>query len=100
MLLTRMEQDQEITTIAKPSLKEVLSQEKGEMDERLARELGAQVGADFSVLGSLTKIGSGASLDAIIIDTQGKKTTYIFSFSVNLWRALLPRLASWHGTLT
>lgn len=79
MLLTRMEQDQEITTIAKPSLKEVLSQEKGEMDERLARELGAQVGADFSVLGSLTKIGSGASLDAIIIDTQGTKdNTHVF----------------------
>ncbi|MBW2182483.1 MAG: outer membrane protein assembly factor BamA [Deltaproteobacteria bacterium] len=79
MLLTRMEQDQEITTIAKPSLKEVLSQEKGEMDERLARELGAQVGADFSVLGSLTKIGSGASLDAIIIDTRGEKdNTHVF----------------------
>ncbi|MBW1838796.1 MAG: outer membrane protein assembly factor BamA [Deltaproteobacteria bacterium] len=73
MLLTRMERDQEITTIAKPSLKEVLSQEKGELDERLARELGVQVGADFSVLGSLTKIGSGASLDAIIIDTQGER---------------------------
>lgn len=73
MLLTRMEQDQEITTIDKPSLKEVLSQGKGELDERLARELGVKVGADFAVLGSLTKIGSGASLDAILIDTQGEK---------------------------
>ena len=73
MLLTRMEQDKEITTIDKPSLKEVLSQGRGELDERLARELGVQVGADFAVLGSLTKIGDGASLDATILDTQGEK---------------------------
>jgi len=73
MLLTRMEQDREIITIEKPSLKEVLSQRGGELDERLARELGMQVGADFAVVGSLTKIGDGASLDAIILDTQGEK---------------------------
>lgn len=73
MLLTRMEQDKGITTIDKPSLKEVLSKEKGELDERLARALAMQVGADFAVLGSLTKIGGRASLDAIILDTQGEK---------------------------
>jgi len=79
MLLTRMEQDKEITTVDKPLLKEVLSQEKGKLDERLARELGAQVGADFAVLGSLSKIGNGASLDATIINTQGvKDNRYVF----------------------
>lgn len=79
MLLTRMEQDKEITTIDKPVIKEVLAQRKGELDEHLARELGVQVGADFAILGSLTKIGSGASLDAIIIDIQGEKDNrYVF----------------------
>jgi outer membrane protein insertion porin family len=74
MLLTRMDQDKEITTIDKPAIKEVLSQNKGELDEHLARELGIEVGADFAVIGSLTKIGSVASLDAIILDTQGEKS--------------------------
>jgi len=74
MLLTRMEQNKEITTIDKPSLREVLPQGEGELDERLARELGIKTGADFAVLGSLTKIGSIASLDAIILDTQGEKS--------------------------
>ncbi len=73
MLLTRMEQDKEITTIDKPVIKGVLSQREGELDEHLARELGMQMGADFAVLGSFTKIGSGASLDAIILDAQGEK---------------------------
>ena len=73
MLLTRMDQDKEIITINKAAIKEVLSQSKDELDEPLARELGIELGADFAILGSLTKIGSGASLDAIIIDTQGEK---------------------------
>ena len=73
MLLTRMEQDKEIQTIDKPLLKEMLSQRKGEVDERAARELGAELGADFAVVGSLTKIGSSASLDAVIVDTLGEK---------------------------
>lgn len=73
MLLTRMEQDKEITTIDKPVIKGALSQREGELDEHLARELGMQMGADFAVLGSFTKIGSGASLDAIILDAQGEK---------------------------
>ncbi|MBE9541892.1 MAG: hypothetical protein IMF01_06200, partial [Proteobacteria bacterium] len=71
MLLTRMDQDKEIITINNPAIKEALSQSKGELDEHLARELGIKVGADFAILGSLTKIGRSASLDAIILDTRG-----------------------------
>lgn len=73
MLLTRMEQDKEIITIDKPVIMGALSQREGELDEHLARELGMQMGADFAVLGSFTKIGSGASLDAVILDAQGEK---------------------------
>ena len=74
MLLTRMDQDKDITTINNPAIKEALSQNKGRLDEHLARELGIKVGADFAILGSLTKIGRGASLDAIILDTRGEKS--------------------------
>jgi len=74
MLLTRMDQDKEIITINNPAIKEALSQSKGRLDEHLARELGIKVGADFAILGSLTKIGRSASLDAIILDTRGEKS--------------------------
>jgi outer membrane protein insertion porin family len=73
MLATRMEQDEEIITIDKHVIKEVLPKVTGKLDERLARSLGVEVGADFAVIGSFTKIGSGASIDAIILDTTGEQ---------------------------
>ena len=73
MLATRMEQDKEITTIDKHVIKSVLPAGKAKLDERLARSLGGQVGADFAIMGSFTKIGNGASIDTIILDTTGKR---------------------------
>lgn len=73
MLATRMEQDQEIVTIARNVMKDVLPKGRGRLDERLARRLGVQTGADFVVMGSFTKIGNGASIDALILDTAGEQ---------------------------
>ncbi len=73
MLATRMEQDKEITTIDKHVIKSVLPAGKAKLDERLARSLGGQVGADYAIMGSFTKIGNGASIDTIILDTTGKR---------------------------
>lgn len=79
MLLTRMDQDNEISTIHHSAMKEVLSKSQGELDEHQARELGKELGADFAILGSLTKIGRRASLDAIILDTRGERcNTHVF----------------------
>ncbi len=72
MLVTRMEQDKEITTIDMPVIQGLLKG-IGKLDERSVRKLAAQAGADFAVLGSFTKVGNAVSIDATILDTAGQK---------------------------
>jgi TolB-like protein len=43
------------------------------LDESAAQNIGAKVGADFVVLGSLTKVGDYISLDARLINIAGEK---------------------------
>ncbi len=73
MLLTRMDEGPDIATVNKHTLKKVLPPERGALDERLVRELAGAVGADYAVTGSFTKIGTGSSIDAVIIDTSRRK---------------------------
>ncbi len=73
MLLTRMEEMADIATIDKHTLRKVLPAEGVALDERLARELARSVGADYAVTGSISKIGAGVSIDALILDTSGRK---------------------------
>jgi outer membrane protein insertion porin family len=44
-----------------------------EMDENYAREVGRKMGADYVVLGSMTKVGETISLDAKLVDPRSKK---------------------------
>jgi outer membrane protein insertion porin family len=76
MLSTRLGEKGEISTIQKPALLKVLSQQSWEhLDEEKAVRIGKDLGADFIVTGSLTQIGRTASLDISVIDTGGTKTT-------------------------
>jgi TolB-like protein len=43
------------------------------LDETVAREIGLKAGADYVVLGSLTKVGDYVSLDARLISVSGDK---------------------------
>ncbi len=79
MLVTRMEQDQDISTIDTLTMKELLQGMPGRIDERQAREIAAQAGADCAVMGSFTKIGSAASIDArILYISQDKEDEHVF----------------------
>jgi outer membrane protein insertion porin family len=44
-----------------------------EMDENYAREVGRKMGADYVVIGSMTKVGETISLDARLVDVRSKK---------------------------
>jgi len=44
-----------------------------EMDENYAREVGRKMGADYVVIGSMTKVGETISLDARLVDPRSKK---------------------------
>ena len=71
MLATRLESRGDISTVEKPQLLQHTARlgEK-KFDEAAARRIGAELGAEFVILGSLSKIGSQVSIDATLLGTR------------------------------
>src|SRR4030042_449478 len=66
----------EIETVEKPLVQRFLSDLKGtEIRDQAARWLGARVGADYAVYGSITKAGDYISLDAKVVNVAGPRPT-------------------------
>jgi TolB-like protein len=66
----------EIETVEKPLVMRFLSDLRGtEISDQEARWLGARVGADYVVYGSITKAGEYISLDAKIVNVAGTRPT-------------------------
>ena len=93
MLLSRMEEDKEIATVDKHTLRNLLPEDKGLLDESLAREVAGRVGADYAIMGSLTKIGSRASIDALIIHISGQKENQHVYVQCETMESVAPRIA-------
>jgi TolB-like protein len=66
----------EIETVEKPLVVRFLSDLRGaEISDQEARWLGARVGADYVVYGSITKAGEYISLDAKVVSVAGTRPT-------------------------
>jgi TolB-like protein len=66
----------EIETVEKPLVQRFFSDLRGaEISDQEARWLGARVGADYTVYGSITKAGEYISLDAKIVNVAGTRPT-------------------------
>jgi hypothetical protein len=73
MLSSRVELSGRVAVLEKGAVKKALGQSSGEMDTQSARKLGQELGADFVVFGSLTKLGDSASLDLKVVEVKGEK---------------------------
>ena len=73
MLSSRVELSGRVVVLEKGVVKKALDQVSGEMDSETARKLGQELGADFVVFGSLTKLGDSASLDLKVVEVKGEK---------------------------
>jgi hypothetical protein len=73
MLSSRVELNGRVAVLEKGRVKKALAQFPGEMDNETARKLGQELGVDFIVYGSLTKLGDSASLDLKVLEVQGEK---------------------------
>jgi outer membrane protein insertion porin family len=83
MLSTRLEREKDIATVDKFSIQKVISSLKAEeIDESAAKALGVELGVDFVILGSFTKVGAAISLDTAIIDVKGERPIYRISKTV------------------
>jgi TolB-like protein len=74
MLSSRVELGGRVAVLEKGDVKKAFAQVSGEMDSQSARKLGQELGADFVVFGSLTKLGDSASLDLKVVEVKGEKT--------------------------
>ena len=72
---------------------------KGAFNEGVARDLGAQMGVDYVLFGSLTHYGESISLDAAMVDVSGKKDTVAFFEQSNTMGDVIPLVNSFAGDI-
>lgn len=72
---------------------------KGNINESLARQLGAQMGVDYILFGSLTHFGDSISLDASMVDVSGQKDTLSFFEQSNTMSDVIPLVNSFAGDI-
>ncbi|MCG8552041.1 MAG: FG-GAP-like repeat-containing protein [Desulfobacterales bacterium] len=72
---------------------------KGSLNEGAARELGARMGVDYILFGSLTHYGESLSLDAAMVDVTGKKKTLAFFEQSNAMGDVIPLVNSFAGDI-
>ena len=75
ILSSRIGAEGRIVTIDRTAVERALYEERPvRLDEEAAKKIGTRVGADYIVLGSLTKIGNYISLDARMISISEEKS--------------------------
>ena len=72
---------------------------KGSFNEGSARDLGAQMGVDYILFGSLTHYGESISLDASMVDVSGQKDTLAFFEQSNSMGDVIPLVNSFAGDI-
>ena len=72
---------------------------KGSLNEGTARNLGAVMGVDYILFGSLTHFGESLSLDASMVDVTGKKETLAFFEQSNAMGDVIPLVNSFAGDI-
>ncbi len=80
MLYSRLSDPGKVDVLDREAVDQYLesSATKGSLNESQARIIGANMGADYIIFGSLTYLGEGASLDASMVDITGKGITLFF----------------------
>ena len=74
ILISRITVEGRIVVIERSIVERALYEERPmRLDEEAAKKIGTRVGADYIVLGSLTKIGNYISLDARLISITEEK---------------------------
>ncbi|HUT83679.1 MAG TPA: FG-GAP-like repeat-containing protein [Thermodesulfobacteriota bacterium] len=82
MLSTRLTQGADITTVESLVVKKAAEGITGELNEVIARRVGSDLGADYVVFGSVTKVMESLSLDGKVLKVQGEEpATQVFTQS-------------------
>ncbi|MCP3876098.1 MAG: hypothetical protein GY699_23495, partial [Desulfobacteraceae bacterium] len=72
---------------------------KGAINESKARIIGANMGVDYVLFGSLTNFGDSISLDTSMVDITGKKETLTFFKQSNTMGDVIPMINTFAGDI-
>ncbi|MCK5310701.1 MAG: VCBS repeat-containing protein [Desulfobacteraceae bacterium] len=96
MLSSRLSDGDKVAVLTRDEIDKVLEQAeksvsaKGELDGTKARIIGANLGVEYVLFGSLTVIGESVSLDAQMIDVAGDKPDVTFSDQAEKLGGVIP----------
>lgn len=80
MFTTRLTKAGQVQVLSRDRVERAMQAEAaaGAIDERMARNIGTGLNADFVLFGSLTVLGENVSIDAKMVDITGSKPTMTF----------------------
>ena len=92
MLSSRLSWDNKVIVIQQEATEHALKSAGSTMNDKTARELGVELGADYVLFGSLTVFGESVSIDAKMIDVQGLKPPVTIFNQGQGMDALIPKV--------
>lgn len=78
MLTTRLSWEDKVIVIQRETTESAVNKAAGPINEKVARQVGASLGANYVLFGSLTVFGQSVSIDAKMIDVHGIKPAVTF----------------------
>jgi TolB-like protein len=105
MLFSRLSDPGKVDVLDRETVDKVMDQAqktdkiKGSLNESKARIIGANMGADYILFGSLTHFGESVSLDASMVDITGEKETLTFFKQSNSMGDVIPMVNTFAGDI-
>ena len=105
MLSSRLSDPGKVDVLDRETVDKVLAkaqgsdETKGVLNESKARIIGANMGVDYVLFGSLTHFGESISLDARMVDMTGKKSTLTFFKQSNKMGDVIPMVNTFAGDI-
>jgi TolB-like protein len=92
MLGSRLAWEDKVRILEKTTAKKAFADAGGQLDESTANSLGARLGVDYILFGSLTVFGQSVSMDGKMVDLSGSKPTLSFSNQSQGMDQVIPRV--------
>ena len=92
MLASRLSWGKKVIVISREETERALDGREAPMNEGAVRDIGARLGVDFVLYGSLTIIGKSVSLDVKMGDVSGKQPTHAFFSQSQGMDEIIPKI--------
>ncbi|WP_024335562.1 FG-GAP-like repeat-containing protein [Desulfotignum balticum] len=99
MLSSRLSDPGKVDVLDRAAVDDALTGSQGDLTQDAARNIGAGLGADYVLFGSLTHFGESVSLDAAMVDITGDKPALTFFEQSNNMGDVIPLVNTFAGDI-